>query len=336
LCSESLFSEWAIFLRVGVTALVVAMIEEGLRPGDQLRLSAPLEAMRGFAVDPWCQHKVTTARGECLTAVAIQRRYLELAEAHLNDSFMPPWAADVCREWRQVLDLLESGNPQAVATRLDWAIRFSVVSRFLAAEGFDWPAVQKWNRVAERPMRIPAKKAAPPPDFPELDTLCDEQEVLDDLLAELAAQARQSRAPSDGIRKFQALRSRVFELDTRFGQLGGTGLFSQIERAGVLHHHIPGVDNFDHAREFPPAVGRAALRGDCVRRLGSINSSRQGCVCDWGAIWDQAQDRFLDLSDPFGQHADWKAVSRESGAGPVPFLERHRQIMELLHRARTR
>ena len=193
LCSESLFSEWAIFLRVGVTALVVAMIEAGLRPGDQVKLSAPLEAMRVFAGDPQCQQTVTTARGESLTAVAIQRRYLSLAEAHLHDSFMPTWAGEVCREWRQVLDLLESGSPEAVATRLDWAMRFSIVSRFLAAEGFDWPAVQKWNRTAERPGRIPAKKTPPPPDLAELDMLCDDEEVLRDLLAKLTAQARQRR-----------------------------------------------------------------------------------------------------------------------------------------------
>jgi len=359
LCSESLFSEWAIFLRVGVTALVVAMIEEGLRPGDQVKLAAPLEAMRVFAGDPTCQRRIMTARGECLTAVMIQRRYLELAEAHLRDSFMPPWGPDVCREWRQVLDLLESGNPEAVATRLDWAIRFSIVSRFLAAEGYDWPAVDKWNRMAEQPPKTPAKPT-PLSELLELDMLFNEPEVRGNLVAELAAEALQ-RVPdrsasirptvperraslcagpasdaAEGFRKFQDLRSRVFELDTRFGQLGGAGLFSQLDRAGVLHHHFPGVDNFEHAREFPPTLGRATLRGACVRQLGHTNSSRQGCMCDWSAIWDQAQNRFLDLSDPFGQHADWKAVSRESEAGMVPFLERHRQIMELLQRARRR
>lgn len=336
LCSESLFSERAIFLRVGVTALIVAMIEAGLQPGDQVKLAAPLEAMRVFAGDPACERKIMTAHGECLTAAMIQRRYLELAEAHLRDPFMPSWGPDVCREWRQVLDLLESGNPQAVATRLDWAIRFSVFSRFLEAEGYDWQAVQKWNRVAERPARLPARKAAPPPDVPERDMLFSKAEVLDGLLAELAEQARQNRATTDGLRKFQALRSRLFELDTRFGQLGGTGLFSQLDHAGVLHHHFPGVDNFEHAREFPPAIGRANLRGECVRRLGNINASREGCICDWAAIWDQAQNRFLDLSEPFLQQADWKAISRKSEATLNPLLLRHRQFVEMLQHPRPR
>jgi len=336
LCSESLFSERATFLRVGVTALIVAMIEEGLRPGDQVKLAAPLEAMRVFAGDPTCQRRIMTALGECLTAVMIQRRYLELAEAHLHDSFMPPWGPDVCREWRQTLDLVESGSPQAVATRLDWAIRFSIFSRFLETEGYDWQTVQKWNRAAERPPRLPAKKAAPPPDVPERDMLFGEAEVLENLLTELAAQARQDRATTDRLRKFQALRSRLFELDTRFGQLGGTGLFSQLDHAGVLDHHFPGVDNFEHAREYPPAIGRANLRGEYVRRLGQINASREGCVCDWAAIWDQAQNRFLDLSEPFLQHADWKAIPRRSEATLNPLLLRHRQFVEMLQHARPR
>jgi proteasome accessory factor A len=336
LCSESLFSEWAIFLRVGVTAIVVAMIEAGLRPGDQLKLSAPLEAMRAFAGDPRCQQTVTTARGEPVTALAIQRRYLALAEAHLHASFMPTWAGEVCRQWRRVLELLESGSPGSVATRLDWAIRFSTFNHFLAAQGYNWQAVQKWNTVAEATGRLLARKKLPP-DFADLEVLWAEETLLAQVLPEFAPQLLQRGASADGFRKFQALRSCVFELDTRFGQLGNAGLFSQLDHSGVLHHHFPGVDNFEHAREFPPAISRANLRGECVRRLGSANSSRHGCVCDWTAIWDPSQNRFLDLSDPFVQHANWKAVSAESGPALNPMLmDRHRQIMEMLHHARPR
>ena len=250
LCSESLFSEWAIFLRVGVTVIVVAMIEAGLRPGDQLKLSAPLQVMRVFAGDPRCQQTITTARRESLTAVAIQRRYLSLAEAHLHDSFMPPWAEEVCRQWRRVLELLESGSPESVATRLDWAIRFSIFSQFLGAQGYSWQAVQKWNSVAESTGRLLAQRTLPP-DFADLEILWHQEQLLGDLLPEFAPQLQQRGASVEEFRKFQALRTRMFELDTRFGQLGNAGLFSQLDHAGVLHHHFPGVDNFEHAREFP-------------------------------------------------------------------------------------
>jgi proteasome accessory factor A len=336
LCSESLFSEWAIFLRVGVTAVVVAMIEAGSRPGDQLALAAPLQAMRIFAGDPRCQQAVVNARREPVTALAIQRGYLALAEAHLHASFMPPWTGEVCRQWRRALDLLESGSPESVATSLDWAIRFGVFEQFLGAQGYSWQAVKRWNLVAEAIGRILVEKKLPP-DFADLELLWNEEKLLDDMLPEFAPQLRQKGASLDGFKKFRALRSRVFELDTRFGQLGSEGLFSQLDRAGVLQHHYPGVDNFEHAMECPPAIGRAKLRGDCVRRLGSTNSSRRAYICDWAAIWDQAQCRFLDLSDPFVQQADWQGVSLESGPGLNPrAMGRHRQIMEMLLNARPR
>ena len=336
LCSESLFSEWAIFLRVGVTAVVVAMIEAGLRPGDHLALAAPLQAMQTIAGDPRCQQAVMNARREPVTALAIQRGYLALAEAHLHVSFMPPWAAEVCRQWRRVLDLLESGSPESVARSLDWGIRFNVFEQFLGAQGLSWQAVQRWNLVAEVIRKMLVEKKLPP-DFADLELVWDEEQFLDDMLPDFAPQLHQRGASLEGFKKFRALRSQVFELDTRFGQLGKEGLFSRLDRAGVLQQHFPGVDNFEHAMECPPAIGRAKLRGECVRRLGGANVSRQTYVCDWAAIWDQSQSRFLDLSDPFAQQADWKSISPESEPTPNPLLMgRHRQIMEMLRNARPR
>jgi len=320
LCSESLFSEWGIFLRVGATALVVAMVEAGLRPGHRLRLRGPLEAMRAFAQDPWCQQTVATSDGHSLTAVVIQRHYLSLAEEHLHESFMPPWAEEVCRQWREVLDLLEHGCPESAATRLDWAIRFSIFDRFLASQGFTWQTVQQWNQVAETLQ-------------PELAKLADaEEKPREFLLSKLAAQLQQQGSTLDEFTQFLKLRHRIFELDTRFGQVGNAGLFCQLERAGVLRQHFPGVDNLEHAREFPPAAGRARLRGEYVRRLGSSGPRSHEYACDWGALWDRSRPRVLDLSKPFAEQADWRQVSLEEALEPgiAPGPSRHlRQILRM-------
>ena len=34
------------------------------------------------------------------------------------------------------------------------------------------------------------------------------------------------------------VKKELFEIDTRFGQLGGGGLFARLDEAGVLTHHI--------------------------------------------------------------------------------------------------
>jgi proteasome accessory factor A len=336
LCSESLFSEQAIFLRVGTTALIVAMIEAGLRPGELLELHAPLQAMQVFARDPRCQQTVNCANHPPLSALAIQRRYLALAEAHRHASFMPPWAPEVCRQWSRVLELLEAGSPESAATSLDWAIRYNVFEKFLQSQGYSWQEVERWNLVTEAISKILAYKNLPA-DFSDLGSVENEERLLAGILPDWAPPARENGAILDGFKKFRALRSRLFELDTRFGQLGNNGLFSQLERAGVLQHHIPGVDNFEHAMEWPPAVGRAKLRGECVRRLGRINASRTGYLCDWTAIWDQAQVRLLDLSDPFRQQADWQSVSLDSNSAlNTNRMARHAEIAEMLCHARTR
>jgi len=37
----------------------------------------------------------------------------------------------------------------SIATSLDWAIKFSVFQRFTHEQGYDWDAIERWNRFAE-------------------------------------------------------------------------------------------------------------------------------------------------------------------------------------------
>ena len=52
ICGESLCSELATWLKIGTTALVVALIDGGVLPGEAVRLRSPLAAIRRFASDP--------------------------------------------------------------------------------------------------------------------------------------------------------------------------------------------------------------------------------------------------------------------------------------------
>jgi len=105
-----------------------------------------------------------------------------------------------------------------------------------------------------------------------------------------------------------ALRSQLFEIDSRFGELDDEALFARLDRAGVLDHRVDGVDNIPHAVENPPAGGRAHLRGLCVRRF---QAQRNECRCDWQGVWDFRQRRFLDLSDPFVAEEHWSPIPEE-------------------------
>ena len=93
-----------------------------------------------------------------------------------------------------------------------------------------------------------------------------------------------------------ALRRELYEVETRFSQLGERGILASLDRAGVLGHQVAGVDQIDNAVRHPPGAGRAHSRGLAVQRLsGSTKWS-----CDWSGVWDHEQQvRTLTFSDPF-------------------------------------
>ena len=121
-----------------------------------------------------------------------------------------------------------------------------------------------------------------------------------------------------GLRPFVDLRQELLELDFKFGRLGSQGLFASLDRAGVLSHHVPGVDDIEHATTHPPDEGRARLRGQVIRRLAGKAMAR----CDWHRIWDGRDKRWLDLADPFATEERWEEFTFADRGGLLATLER--------------
>jgi hypothetical protein len=126
------------------------------------------------------------------------------------------------------------------------------------------------------------------------------------------------------------LRSRLLELDMRFSQLSERGIFQAMDRAGVLQHRLVSDDEIHRAMSYPPAHGRAHLRGKMVQEL---QGDRKQIDCAWDAIWDNNRNRMLDLSDPFETEERWKTMEDPGPRNSLPrFLraQRHRLMRDLL------
>jgi hypothetical protein len=281
------------------------MIEGGVRPGDAVRLADPLAAMRSFAADAECRVEAPSVDGKPLTALAIQRHYLALAEANQGASFMPPCAPQVCQQWRFVLDQLEHDLPSANRL-LDWPLKLDLYRDHAARRGLDWASFPNWNQALHsavepaprRRRRLLEELAAPPGPHPDQESATDP-----------TPPAAPSGLDPNRLRQFLNLRHELFEIDTRFGQLGDKSIFAALDGAGLLAHHVVGVDNIEHAMENPPASGRARLRGECVQRLGGRD---RPYFCDWTWIHDLRANRFLDLSDPWQTEERWREASPSS------------------------
>jgi proteasome accessory factor A len=310
ICGESLCSQTAMWLKAATTALVVALAEAGIGSDDFVWLNDPLAALKSFAADTRCKAKAQLTNGRWLNAIEIQRFYLRLAEAHARDRFMPAWAEEACRRWRLMLDRLESG-PEAVETTLDWAIKLALYKNYAERQGFNWQSLAHWTHV-----HASLRAALAAANFDErsisIDSMLGPGSPVRDEVERLNPYLREHELKWDDLNKFLRLRRQLFEIDTRFGQLGDKGIFAELSRKGVLTHGMPGVGDISTAVHEPPATGRARLRGEFIRRVPDVDRGRY--ECDWQGVWDREERCALDLSDPFASQEQWHRIDAQAQA----------------------
>lgn len=295
-CSETLCSDLATLLRFGTTALVVATIDAGEYPGDAVRLASPVAALRRFAADPSCRAYARLADRRRVTAIEIQRHYLHVVERTLGASSAPAWAEPVCALWRQSLAALEAGS-EKLASSFDWAIKQRIYARFLRRHGLEWsslPALNAALRCVSHGLMARGQRLA-------VETILRHGGPL----VEAAAGAGGMDVTRDQLAALLTARQQLLEIDMRFGQLGDQGIFSQLDRAGVLDHRVDGVDAIDAAMELPPRGTRAAVRGGVVRRLTAMRTRYRA---DWTQIIDLDHRRILNLGNPFEAEERWRPL----------------------------
>ena len=98
-----------------------------------------MHAVHVISRDPSLRATVALSDGRELTALALQRIYLDRV-AKLVDSRDPdPRAADIVQTWANVLDLLER-DPMECAEILDWPAKLRLLEGFRHRENLSWSA----------------------------------------------------------------------------------------------------------------------------------------------------------------------------------------------------
>ncbi len=318
ICGESLCGELGTFLKVGVTALVVAMIEAGLFPGSAVALKSPVEALHAVAADAHCRVMLDLADGRKMNALQIQRHYLAQAERHAGNGLFPPWSHGVIKRWADILNLLEKG-PEATDTILDWSIKRALYTARANRRGTSLETLPSWNYVLDK-LKAAIDRTEFRRQWSDAAFVLGPNSPILEEVASLTPYLRAHGLRWLGLTHLQELKSELLEIDTKFGQLGEKGIFRTMDRAGVLRHHVEGVDHIEKAVSTPPAAGRAKLRGEAIRRYSSLARKYS---CDWQGIWDVSRQRILDLSDPFASNRLWRDLSPADRArGLLDFLMR--------------
>ncbi len=140
ICGDANMAEWSTYLKVGVTQLILAMLEAGaLKLSDDVMLSDPVGAFKIISRDP---HLKATVELECggrkYTALQIQRVFVEAARHYLDSApvINARWG-QVWEDWARVINWLET-DPEALDECLDWRIKWKFIQAQLDRKGLNW------------------------------------------------------------------------------------------------------------------------------------------------------------------------------------------------------
>ena len=133
---DSNMSEFATFLKVGTTAIVLRMIEDNFIR-QRLALRNSVKAIQEISTDTTCTRSIEFENGKRLSAVELQWQYFECAKQYFEQAESDPITEQVMEKWEYVLKCLEV-NPLLLDRELDWVIKKKLVETYVASRDLKW------------------------------------------------------------------------------------------------------------------------------------------------------------------------------------------------------
>src|SRR5271167_338829 len=129
---DSNMSEYATFLKVGTTSILLAMLEDSSTVLRDLTLENPIRAIREISHDITCQRRVRLANGREMRAIDIQSEYLERALRFRDRRGLLPEEDLALDMWERALSAIETGNLDKIAREIDWVTKYQLIERYRA------------------------------------------------------------------------------------------------------------------------------------------------------------------------------------------------------------
>jgi proteasome accessory factor A len=136
-------SEIAILLKVGTTAVVLAMIEDDAGPTRSLSLADPVRALHQVSADLSLSRALALTDGSSATALEMQWELFGAARKYAEEHGLGALGDDgtvgalVLEHWEAVLEGLES-DPAALSDTLDWVAKQQLLLAYQDRHGCGW------------------------------------------------------------------------------------------------------------------------------------------------------------------------------------------------------
>lgn len=270
-------SEFSGYLKVGTMQLILHMLEEDFIHED-LTLVDPIQAFRTVSRDLSFREPLLLEDGRVMTAIDIQKVYLEHAGRYLEERDGKEEMWQVLSIWENVLSMLPD-NWEKLATRLDWAVKKRLLERYLQAQGVGWEEIAAWQPILEA--------------HEQADT-------------EKKQKAAEAGLQWKDYEKQRAIYFALRRLDLEYHDIrydaghGEIGLFYRLQQNGAIERLLTD-EEIEQRIKVPPPDTRAWLRGNCIAKF-----SQNLISADWSGMHFHLSKQFagrptqifLDLPDP--------------------------------------
>ncbi len=140
IAGDANMSQVATLLKVGTSAIIFAMLEDGAYD-HPLIIDSPVQAMHAVSHDLTLQKPLTLEDGRTATPIEIQWSLLEQARAWADRHGLEAVGEDagklVMERWEQALEGLES-DPDSMASTIDWVAKLRLLRGFVDRHDCDW------------------------------------------------------------------------------------------------------------------------------------------------------------------------------------------------------
>lgn len=128
---DSNMSEYTSFLKVGVTSLLLRMMEDPAVVLRDMTLENPIRAIREISHDITCTRRVRLANGREASAFEIQAEYLERAQRFADTNELNEEEKQALSMWEHCMRGIEQ-DPLTLDKEIDWVIKYRLLERYQA------------------------------------------------------------------------------------------------------------------------------------------------------------------------------------------------------------
>jgi proteasome accessory factor A len=126
---DSNMSEYATFLKVGTTSIMLRMLEEPNVVLRDMTLENPIRAIREISHDITCTRRVRLANGREASALDIQSEYLNRALRYASTRGLSPLETRALEMWEHCLTAIEK-DPLTLDRECDWVIKHNLIEAY--------------------------------------------------------------------------------------------------------------------------------------------------------------------------------------------------------------